>query len=63
VSCVLQTECPSDRYCSGTDKVCRNDGTCFDDSECNQVGNDYPRPTCVGIGICTDGACTYLCAP
>jgi hypothetical protein len=38
-------------------------GDGFTPSRCNAVGTFEAQARCSGIQICTDGACTGLCAP
>jgi hypothetical protein len=61
VPCAGNAQCPTDRYCSATNNVCRDDGACFDDFDCDASANDYPRLRCVGYGDCAGGTCTYQC--
>jgi len=59
--CAADAECPTDRYCAASSDVCRDDGACWDDLDCEQVGNSYVRPKCLGYGVCTAGSCSYEC--
>ena len=65
--CANQDECGADEYCSD-DNVCRNHGLCWTDNDCNINANAYPRPRCVGSGVCSrnfggveQGMCMWIC--
>jgi hypothetical protein len=53
--------CSADRYCSPNNDVCRDDGACYRDDDCEAPGNDYPHIECVGYGVCNDGQCGWEC--
>lgn len=61
-SCNGNPDCDEAEYCSTQADVCRGDGACFTDHDCEAGGNDYIRPLCVGYGVCgTDGQCGWEC--
>ncbi|UCE85874.1 MAG: hypothetical protein JSU66_16355 [Deltaproteobacteria bacterium] len=41
--------------------ICREDGECLTDRDCNDPDNQYIHPLCVGHGVCVDGACGWIC--
>lgn len=59
--CTSDADCPSTRYCASSDDVCRDDGTCWDDLDCDLAGNTYAGPACVGYGECSAGTCSDQC--
>ena len=61
-SCSGNADCDESRYCSTQPQVCRDDGTCFTDEDCESGGNDFIRPACVGYGVCgSAGQCGWEC--
>jgi hypothetical protein len=42
-------------------RICREDGTCRTDRDCNDPNNHYIHPLCVGHGVCVDGLCGWVC--
>jgi hypothetical protein len=65
-------DCARDQYCSPSilapfvfgpiePRVCRDDGACLTDRDCNDPANRYPHILCVGHGVCLDGLCGWQC--
>ncbi|MEE3329137.1 MAG: hypothetical protein VX252_17515 [Myxococcota bacterium] len=54
--------CADSEYCSEANDVCRPDGSCFTDQDCEAPGNGYIHPACVGYGVCgSQGQCGWQC--
>jgi hypothetical protein len=54
-------DCAGSSYCAPNNDVCRDDGACFGDSDCDAAGNDYPHMACPGYGTCASGSCNWTC--
>lgn len=52
--------CLPSQYCGHFD-VCRADGECWTDIDCNDAGNQYPHIACLGYGVCESGQCGWTC--
>ncbi len=59
-ACESDAACRPESYCA-TDRACREDGACQTDLDCSLLGNQYPRPLCIGLGVCDAGACGWQC--
>jgi hypothetical protein len=60
-SCSADSDCPSGAYCAESRSECLGVGRCHDHLDCDQPGNNYARPRCVGYGVCEAGACGWIC--
>ena len=63
-SCANSSECDMAQYCA-LDSICRPDGSCVVNADCELSGNVYPRPLCLGRGRCNRNeqgmTCGWLC--
>ena len=61
-ACDSDSDCAEDQYCA-SDRVCAANGTCETDVDCSLPGNDYPRPACLGYGVCDteSNRCGWQC--
>src|SRR5262249_32038370 len=70
-SCQDASDCPANQYCAfsvlgrtaddGGLGVCRRDGRCLTPADCDQPGNDFIRPACVGATTCEQRVCGVDC--
>jgi hypothetical protein len=61
LTCNDDADCPGGGYCAQSQGECLGEGSCFTHLDCDQPGNAFPRPRCIGYGVCEDGLCGWNC--